>query len=456
MNVLSGIMNPAVADPVGGFQRGQQARQNKLTDDMLKEMYGARLSGKLGELAELDPDKAMLVADAFQIPVGREDRQRAFLANITLLSGMLKGGVNPRDAGAYLAEEIAFLNETEGVNAPLYAEILQDLSNPQTAPAGAEKLFTLENALIAQGILKDPEGKEPDSIQALRIRAREGGLKEGTPDYRDFMRQNGASTGGPKDQRDRKIAQYQDVFGLSLEDAIQATDSQTMMDDKGNAIVFNPVTRKTELLNPAPETRVNLRTPTEGAEVEDLAFDPGKGTGIAAAFLNLYNSTLGQVPFLPTSTDTTEAGQNLRVLGRDAIRALASSGRPPVIEQQRIESIIPKGMDPFENPDEARFKMTNFIDLMTQQFIDDLRYVSDPRNPKRLREESGRRAKEIESVIRRTLQPEAADQLFRSINGVEAETSDLRLMSTEELLNIDPASLSPAQNAVYIELLENL
>ena len=184
---------------------------------------------------------------------------------------------------------------------------------------------------------------------------------------------------------------------------------------------------------------------------EDLAFDPGKGTGFASSFLGLWNSTVGQIPFVPISSERAQAAQQLRILERDAINALASSSRPAVVEQERIIQAIPQAMEWSENPEDARIKMTSFVDLMTQQYVDDLRYSSNLRNPRTLREESARRASEVERTLGRVLRPEVAESMLRSIKSVEQSSAAINEMGNQELLSVDPATLDDAALDAYIE-----
>ena len=154
---------------------------------------------------------------------------------------------------------------------------------------------------------------------------------------------------------------------------------------------------------------------------DELSFDPGEGTGFGATFLGAWNSTFGQIPILPIAQGPEEAAQKLRILERDAIRALASSGRPPVVEQERIIAALPRGMEWFENPEVATFKAASFVDLMVDQYIDDLRFRNDPTNPKDGRDAASERSRQVEGIIRRMLTEDAANQLFQYIEGGGAQ-----------------------------------
>jgi len=149
------------------------------------------------------------------------------------------------------------------------------------------------------------------------------------------------------------------------------------------------------------------------------------------------------------------AAQQLTILERDAIKALASSTRPAVVEQERILQAIPKPMEWSQNPNIARSKMISFVDLMTNQYIDDLRYSKDLSQPKGIREESGRRAREIESIFRRVMTPEATQSMLDSINGVEADMEQVNAVPFDQLQSVQLENLSDAALDIYMERLRN-
>lgn len=325
----------------------------------------------------------------------------------------------------------------------------------RTLALRAEGAGLEEGTAEYEAFMLDAAG-DPAALETLKGRALGAGLTEGTAEYQTFMRYGGVEPTGPAaSQREKVIQSYQDMFGMTPEEATRRYDARPMMDDKGNLITYDPISGTGQLTpvdrGAAPDV---ISAPT-GTAIEDLAFDPGAGTGFGASFIGLWNSTLGQIPFLPIGRDAAEAAQNLRVLERDAISALASSGRPPVVEQERIAAIIPSAMDPFQNPEEARYKMTNFIDLMMNQYVDDMRYSADRNNPRAIREESTGRARRIESIVRRVLEPEAARAMFETLEKTEQEIGEVRTLPLAELQDIDIGSLTDSQLDIYIERLRN-
>lgn len=263
-------------------------------------------------------------------------------------------------------------------------------------------------------------------------------------------------TPGGEDQRERRKADYIRLYGMSEEQATRAVDADIRLDERGNLIAYDPTTGGAARVDVdlGAEAGLDIASRLPATEIGDLAFDPGTGTGFGASFLGLWNATAGQVPFLPTlGTETEETAQQLRFLERDAIKALASSGRPPVVEQQRIIDAMPRAMEWFQNPDVARAQMTSFVDLMMMQYIDDKRHMDDPRNDRKSRSSSRDRANSIEGIMKRVLTPEAADTMFRSLSRVEGEIKEIRTMSATDLEKIDARSLNDAELEMYIKRL---
>lgn len=263
--------------------------------------------------------------------------------------------------------------------------------------------------------------------------------------------------GAPNErERELRIKEYMDNFDLTRQEAISRLDAQYMTDPvTGNLIAVDRATGGASIPPVATGDRPAPIPAPPPVDLSELSFDPGKGTGAGASFLGLWNSTLGQLPFIPTIMGPETAAQQLTILERDAIKALASSSRPPVVEQERILQAIPKAMEWGENPNVARSKMVSFIDLMTNQYVDDLRYAKDLSQPKELREASSERARSIEGIINRTLTPEAATAMLDSIKGVESDLQQINAIPFDQLETIQLDNLSDAALDAYIERLKS-
>jgi len=330
----------------------------------------------------------------------------------------------------------------------------------QLTDSGQAIIRDARGNFVAQDVggFRGEEQQASPAMQTLQARAREAGLRPGSPEYQQFMLRGGRDTAVDKPSaREAEITDFMNTYGMSRADAISALSERTVVDPtSGNLMVYNPASGQGRVAEMnVPDTTEDFRQPENRSEFEDLAFDPGKGTGFASSFIGAWNSTVGQLPFIPISTSRSEAAQNLRILERDAINALATSSRPAVVEQQRIIQALPQAMEWFENPDDARMKMTSFIDLMTQQYVDDKRYSSNLSNPRTLREESARRANEVERTVKRVLKPEASDEMFRSINRIESSVSDIQSLPDDQFMQLDPSSLDDVQLDIYIERLRN-
>jgi hypothetical protein len=329
---------------------------------------------------------------------------------------------------------------------------------PEQFTLGADEVrYDDQGRVIARGLPKPTDQQEPlTGIAKLRADLAANRITQADFDA-EMARMNQPTAEQRPTAREAEIQDIMATFpGTTRQDAVRAITERTITDPiSGNLMRYNPITQTGSIVEmDIPSDTVQLGTPMR-AEFEDLAFDPGKGTGFASSFIGLYNSTLGQIPILPISSSRSDAAQNLRILERDAINALATSSRPAVVEQERIIQALPQAMDWFENPREAQSKTLSFIDLMTQQYVDDRRYASNARNPRTLREESSRRAGEVERIIGRVLTPDAAEQMFASINKIERSIESVMQVPDSELFTIDPMTLDDAALDAYVERLKN-
>ena len=269
---------------------------------------------------------------------------------------------------------------------------------------------------------------------------------------------------GPRNQasakpsaREEKILDLIETFGMDRPSAIKTIETQRFVNPvTGNLMTYDPITNEAEALDAEIPTTELPRTSLPGISPEMLSFNVTKGTGFVSSALDLLDRTVGQTGLLSAPATTREAGQKMQLLTRDAIRALATSSRPPVIEQKMIMDIVPQPYQWLENPETAQYQTIAFLDLLGQQYLDDKRYSENPNNPKAERESSQRRQREIERVMYSVLTPEAAETLFSGINTLEQEVGDILNMPIEQLESIDVTTLSDAQLDVYIERLSEL
>ena len=201
-------------------------------------------------------------------------------------------------------------------------------------------------------------------------------------------------------------------------------------------VITDPVTGISSKLVPTGEGYELIQIPREEQQVrvsvetapevspEDLAFDPGEAVGMFAVGKNLWNKTAGQFRFAPTFLGPEKAAQNITIVERDLINALASSGKPPVIEQERIMSLLPTPNVFLSNPKVANQQMAQVVDLLGIQRRDDLKSLANPNLNASLRQELESRVNSIESIVSRVLSPQASEEFLSYGVAIEGEVSD--------------------------------
>ena len=251
---------------------------------------------------------------------------------------------------------------------------------------------------------------------------------------------------------EEKIQDLMNTFNMPRAEAVEIVNEQVRIDPvSGNLIIRDPISNEAAVVEvDFPEPPPDPTAPGE-VDPKDLSFDVGTGTGLFAGIRNLYSSTLGQLPFLPAALETEEAAQRLRLLERDAIRALATSGRVSVQEQNRILATIPNALDFAQNPETAQESLANFVDLMGRIYVGDIKYSNDLSNPKTEREEAASRSRAIQSTINTLLNEDASKLYFDTINNVVAgDAGEFGDMTREQLLDINVTDLSVDALADYI------
>ena len=408
--------------------------------ELLQNPDFRNLQGINPEAAEVVQTKRAAIRSALQVE--DEASERAFFTDMRNVKLRLEGKDIEGAMSILIARKQA-LGQIEGADTADVDRIINRIGSGDIEGA-YEDLTLADNIAVQNNILTPVDAGENTTLGKGAILVGPNGEQ-----IASNVQEEGSE--GFADQRARKIDEYQRLFGMTVEEATRKVDTDVRMDDNGNLIGFDPISGDGNLVNVNTGDEPPVIAAPTGTSVEDLAFDPGNGTGFGASFIGLWNSTAGQIPFVPEGLETEEAAQELRLLTRDAIRALGSSGRPPVVEQERIAALIPQAMAWTQNPEVARFQMTNFVDLMMNQYVDDLRYSGNKRNPKAVRDASTARANNIQSIIRRVLTPEASQGMFESIGKIEGEMGEIKEMPFSELESLDVSTLSDAQLDAYIE-----
>lgn len=251
---------------------------------------------------------------------------------------------------------------------------------------------------------------------------------------------------------EEKIQDLMTTFEMPREQAVRIVNEQvTIEPNSGNLILRDPISGEAEVVQVEfPEPPPDPTLPAE-VDPEDLSFDVGTGTGLFAGIRSLYSNTIGQLPFLPAALATDEAAQRLRLLERDAIRALATSGRVSVQEQNRILATIPQALDFAQNPETAQDSLANFVDLMGRIYVSDLKYSNDLSNPKTERDEAASRSRAIKSTINTLLRPDASSLYFDTINNViTGDAGDFGDMTKDQLREVNLNNLSDDAIAEFL------
>jgi hypothetical protein len=320
--------------------------------------------------------------------------------------------------------------------------------------AGATRELPGRIGQRAAGMSKEAQALKMAALQAAeaqRSAAQERNVKlaERQADmYKDIITSKPAKL-SPYEE---KIQDLMNTMNMTRPEAVEMVNTSTFIEpNSGNTIRYNPITKTAEVIDVAfPEPPAPPTTPPE-VSPEDLSFDVATGTGAFAAMRNIYSSTLGQLPFLPAALQTEEAAQRLRLLERDAIKALATSNRPALVEQARILAALPSPLDFFQNPEVAQESLANFVDLMGQNYVDDLKYSGDISNPKKERETSEARARATERTIKSLLKQDFSDLYFDTINNaVRVDAGRFGEMSREELSAVNVAELEGDALSAFI------
>lgn len=256
--------------------------------------------------------------------------------------------------------------------------------------------------------------------------------------------------------REERINDIMRTFSVNRQQAISALETQTFMNpETGNMMTYNRITGEAKALETAIPYRAEFFAEFPEIDPEMLSFDVKKGTGMISSALSLYDRTIGQVSPIQIPMEYKKAELILQTLQRDATRALAASSRPPVMEMQQIRQMIPQPNKYLENPETSEFQLMSFIDIMGNQYIQDLRDARNPNSPRQVRVEAEKRMSRIRSTLGLLLEPEALDSVFSSITATEEEIGDILNMSEEELNQLDISNLTDAQLDVLMSMLDS-
>jgi hypothetical protein len=269
----------------------------------------------------------------------------------------------------------------------------------------------------------------------------------------NLQRVNASVSGGPTemlfvDPSNGKF--FRNVGGEKVEVTEPVTPAIEFMRDPvtGATFTLNTVTGLAE-----PVTQRTPDEPNTTAVFEfmqnDLNFNPGAGTGAGAAFINAWNNTLGQIPLMPVGETTSAAAQTLRNLERKAVDALKLSNRPPIFEQEKIGELLPNPVSIFQNPQLATNRIVDFVNMMADQYVNDMRYATNINNrDDEARTTSLSRARAFKGIINDIITPEASASFFETLDVFEGGPAGILDMSDQEFNNLQRngfSGLTPQQ-----------
>jgi len=100
-----------------------------------------------------------------------------------------------------------------------------------------------------------------------------------------------------------------------------------------------------------------------------------------------------------TFAETTEDRTQLRSARQQLISALSISGRPPVVEQERIERNLPS-LGPLESPERARAQLEQLTGDLLRQRQADLEALDDPGINQTLKRDIQKRINGVDAMLR--------------------------------------------------------
>jgi hypothetical protein len=310
---------------------------------------------------------------------------------------------NPREFGQYVSSRFQELNQPQlATRSLLQARQLESAFAPDQQEVENVRELTLENG---ETVLAGTLGNRSVRITGEGPVPLEGDLAGESPS---------------RTERQKKRDYY---IG-------QGFDQRTANDLANGMIqtVTDPVTGQTSTVNitggPVPSTLPSGYNPSAPGqsvvpeEGQDTPQRPGEpepvpGQPDRPGILDQPIESVGLVPYLKEGVERT-AGQfvdaanypevtrqrsNLRQTAQQLITSLSISGRPPVMEQERIDQMT-ASLGPFESPERARILMEEVAESALQQRQADLEAINNEELNPSLRKDLQARVNSTERMLR--------------------------------------------------------
>lgn len=359
---------------------------------------GADRAAIEGQVLGLAPDLSMKMRE---IRTEDEAKMMNQLGSLAAVASRAIGTPDEAQAMAWLgmeAEKIGVPRETIQETLTAYSQ------NPAQGRAAVQSLVArgmgAKDYLAQFETPKDIAEAERKTAGEIRL---EGIKQKGRLELERIKAEGKAPTA-----RQQKISDAMTDYNVSEKEARDIVDGRLKVQSdplSGQTKLVNIATGTEKIVTGAPpvaEDAPAVEPPPEQTVFQSL----DDAVGLVPGATEFIGQTFGQLAPELVEEDVVVARQKIRGLREKLIRALSLSGRPPVIEQQRLLDMLPS-LGPLESPENARASLKALHGMLSRQVMDDMAVYNDPATPKKSRSEAFERARGIQSTLRELGAPPA-------------------------------------------------
>ena len=200
--------------------------------------------------------------------------------------------------------------------------------------------------------------------------------EQGYNRYIQALRQRGYTFDEPRKgyQRDQKIRQYMDQYGISRNLATKYVDGQIEIHENalGQPVIIDKMTgQERGVIGPSRGGETLPPPQPEGQDQQGDAYitpeTAQEGTGVKSFVKQGINNMIGWMTEGLPFEDTAEARNKLRTFNHNAIQSLVINPRAPVAEQRTIKNMLPDPDKAMKDPDEAVQQMESLRSFLKKQ-----------------------------------------------------------------------------------------
>ena len=254
--LLGGIINPAQTDVLGSLAQGRERQAT----DLAGELLGQTVTGQIGDLARLSPDKFLKFAEATGTPINSEGRIKN-LIGINVAAAKLLDAGQPEFALQFLQEEISKIEQTSGQPATKLRAVAQAIQS------GDQETI---NNFVQSGRKLDPTNKPVSALDVAKtgkaiaetaeIEQKTLDLKRKGPDKPpETIIENLSSSG-----KARAIEAFNLAGGGK--DGVKAMNAQIALDETTQQREDVPQLLDASFPNASPAERAQLDAAVQGAK----------------------------------------------------------------------------------------------------------------------------------------------------------------------------------------------